>query len=181
MPTAGTDVTKSSIVDEFNTNVTNVANAGVSFDLSSNPFTANGVPAYANASLSNTYAVTVPPGDLTNSNVVASEIASVLRNYAYNASRIRNTQYYYNYFGSPLNWGQGITVLNDSYRDGAVLSAGTAPTAGTDIDATGAPAAISDFILALQSAYITARNTLVTLTACHSSCHASCHGARGRR
>ena len=181
MASSGTNVTKTSIVNDFNSAITNVANAGVAYTLASNPFTSHGATSYANANLSNAYATTMVTGVITDSDVVATSLNSVLRNYAYNATRIRNTFFRYNNKGSYVDWGTGITLLNDSYRTdpgGAIFGANpNQADANTSIDA----AELIAFMTNLQSAYNTARSTLVTLTACHTSCHSSCHGSRGRR
>lgn len=178
IPASG-DIKKTDIINEFTTDVINVANAASVYNLSNNPFTNAGYAAYANPHLSNTPASAPVSGDFVNS-VSASDIASVLRNYAYNASRIRDVLYQYNNFGTPVTWGQGVSTMNDGYRQGSLLSAGTPPTAGTDV-AGGGGGALDTFIGQLASALASARGNTISLLACHSSCHVSCHGARGRR
>jgi len=176
-------VTKASIISEFTTSVINVANAAYAYNLSNNPFTNAGYAAFANPHLSNDIATSPVPGDLgvdpatVEADDVTYGIAAVLRNYSYNASRIRDVLYQFT--GGP-DLGQGITLMNDVYRQGSLLAAGTPVAPNTNI--SGAVAGSLDtFISSLASALVTARGNTVTLTACHSSCHGSCHGSRGRR
>ena len=176
---AETDASKQSIVTEFNTVVTNVANAGVAYNLSNNPFTNSGLAAYANPYLSNTPAPALATTNISDADIVATGLNAVLRNYALNATRIRNVLYNYDNFGSPLALGQGITIMNASYvhDDGGIMSGTPQADAGEDVEG----AALTAFIAGLANSYNVARNLTVTLTACHSACHSSCHGARGRR
>ncbi|TFG95550.1 hypothetical protein E4H12_13025 [Candidatus Thorarchaeota archaeon] len=202
IPAAGTNIQKSDIINEFTSDVINVANAAVVYTLSNNPFTNAGYGAYANPYLSNTVAAAPTSGELSadiDASGVATAIADLLRTYAYNASRIRDVLYRYDQTGNPyalppfVTWGQNITLMNDSYRQPSLLTAGvgvlptTPPAAGTAIEggATSGPSptdgALDEFINRLASVLTTVRANTITLTACHSSCHVSCHGARGRR
>jgi len=176
---ADTDVTKQSIVTEFNTVVTNVANAGVAYNLSNNPFTNNGLPAYAAPYLSDSPASALATGNISDANIVATGLNAVLRSYALNATRIRDVLYNYDNFGTPLALGQGISIMNASYvhDDGGIGAGSPQADAGEDVGG----AALTSFIAGLATSYNVARNLTITLTACHSSCHSSCHGARGRR
>ena len=181
IPVAGINVQKSDIITEFVADVIAVANAAIVFNLSNNPFTSAGYPAEANANLSNTPAASPVDGNLsTDIDAVGAvdAIADVLRNYAYNASRIRDVLYQYNSFGTPVTWGQDISNMNENHRQVSLLSAGTPPTGNITGDAAGD---LQVFIDDLATAMVTARGTTVNLLACHSSCHVSCHGARGRR
>jgi len=183
IPAAGTNIQKSDIINEFTSDVINVANAAVVYTLSNNPFTNAGYGAYANPYLSNTVAAAPTSGELSadiDASGVATAIADLLRTYAYNASRIRDVLYQYNNFGTPVTWGQGISIMNDNHRQASLLSAGAAPTAGTDV-VGGGGGSLDNFITQLAAAEAAARAVTVGLLACHSSCHVSCHGARGRR
>ncbi len=174
MPTAGTDATKASVVSEFNTTVIAAANAGTVYNLSGNPFTYAGYPAYAAAYLSNTPAQDITAGDITASDLVASGLASALYNFALASSRIRDTQFWFNCIGCTF-LGSGKTILNSAYQ--ALVNPPGAPVASTDASGT----ALSTYITALNTNRAATEASTVQLLACHSSCHSSCHGARGRR
>jgi hypothetical protein len=182
IPAAGNDIQKSDIINEFTTDVINVANAAVVYNLSNNPFTNAGYAAYANPYLDNAVATAPTAGELSgdiDAQGAVTAIADLLRTYAYNASRIRDVYYQYD-AGVMVFWGQGVTIMNSGYVQASLLSSGTPPATGADI-VGGAGGALDIFINTLASDLATARTNTVVLTACHSSCHVSCHGARGRR
>ena len=180
IPAAG-NVTKSDIITTFTDDVITVANDAIVFDLLDNPFTNAGYASYANPHLSTTLASPPVEGDLAadiDAEGAVDAIADVLRNYAYNASRIRDVLYQYNNFGSPVTWGQDISNMNDANRQASLLAAGTPPSGDVEGDSGGN---LQSFIDDLSTAMVAARAVTVNLLACHSSCHVSCHGARGRR
>ena len=178
MPTSGTNATRESVITEFIVNFVNVANASVQFTLSVNPFTNAGLGLYATF-LSDQYVALASVNEIPDINTVASTVNNLLRAYAFNATRIRNAQYYYNNNGVQENYGFGTTLFNDGFlHDPGVFSANAnQPDANTNLSG----AELSAFILYLQSTLAVARSNVIEMYACHSSCHTNCHSARGRR
>lgn len=144
--------------------------------------------------------------DLPSSAIVASEIISTCRSYAYNTSRIRNAQYglYYTQYsygqyggtgvpasapptdasGAPvytgtLNSGTTLAHLTSSYRVDLPSSVGSEPSAGSGISASSLNSFYSN--LRFYANANTNGSSTVDLRICHTSCHNNCHSARGRR
>lgn len=176
---AGTDATKTSAINEFVANVTNAANSGVAFSQSYNPLSVNGLGAYTAPYLSDAYVTAPTEGNIPESDMIASTVNSILRYYAYLASRVRLVQYYYNDNGSLLDYGIGKTLGNDALLASSSFfdANGNQPDAGTP--ASGSE--LTTFIAQLAAIRSSVESSVVTITACHSSCHSSCHGSRGRR
>lgn len=121
--------------------------------------------------------------ELNTINITASNIVSVLRNYAYNTTRVRLVRagIYYNYttgggsgvFNEQVNYAH----LNDNYLRGQPLNV-VGPVVNETIVAT----QLNNFYSSLRSAANTdTYGDIVDLRICHQSCHYSCHSARGRR
>jgi len=121
--------------------------------------------------------------DLNTINITASNIVSVLRNYAYNTSRVRLVRagIYYNnttYGGSGVfNEQVNYAHLNDNYLRTEPLN-----VAGPVVNQTIIATQLDNFYSSLRSAANTdTYGDILDLRICHQSCHYSCHSSRGRR
>jgi hypothetical protein len=115
--------------------------------------------------------------------IAASNIVSVLRDYAYGTTRVRLARagIFYNYHigGSSGTFGEQVAYahLNDTYLRTNPLSV-SGPAANDIITAD----ALNTFYTSLRLAANTdTYGDIIDLRICHTSCHANCHGSRGRR
>lgn len=121
--------------------------------------------------------------ELSTANITASNIVSVLRNYAYSTTRVRVVRagIYYNTITTPSNGvyneQTNYAYLNDNYLRSQPLNV-VGPVVNETIIAT----QLNSFYSSLRSAANTdTYNDIVDLRICHQSCHYSCHSSRGRR
>lgn len=124
-----------------------------------------------------------PESELNTTNITASNIVSVLRNYAYSTSRVRVVRagIYYNTITTPssgvYNEQVNYAHLNDNYLRSEPLNV-VGPVVNETIVAT----QLDSFYNSLRSAANTdTYGDIVDLRICHQSCHYSCHSSRGRR
>lgn len=114
--------------------------------------------------------------------ITASNIVSVLRDYAYQTTRVRLVRagIYYQYSGGVLGTFAeqvGYAHLNDTYLRTNPLSV-SGPAANDIITAS----TLNTFYTSLRIAANTdTYGDIIDLRICHTSCHSSCHGSRGRR
>lgn len=123
------------------------------------------------------------PAELNTTNITASNIVSVLQNYAYSTTRVRLVRagIYYNnhtYGGSGVfNEQVNYAHLNDNYLRAEPLN-----VVGPTVDQTIVASQLDSFYSSLRSAANTdTYGDILDLRICHQSCHYSCHSARGRR
>ena len=114
--------------------------------------------------------------------ITASNIVSVLRNYAYQTTRVRLVRagVYYQYYGGGVgtfNEQVGYAHLNDTYLRTNPLSV-SGPAANDIITAS----TLNTFYTSLRIAANTdTYGDIIDLRICHTSCHSACHSSRGRR
>ncbi len=114
--------------------------------------------------------------------IIAGNIVSLLRFYAYNTTRVRSVRagIYYNYSGGAsgtFSEQVGYAHLNDTYLRTNPLSV-SGPAANDIITAS----TLNTFYTSLRLAANTdTYGDIIDLRICHTSCHASCHSSRGRR
>jgi len=114
--------------------------------------------------------------------ITASNIVSVLRDYAYGTTRVRLVRagIFYQYSGgAPGTFGEqvGYAHLNDTYLRTNPLSV-SGPAANNIITAS----ALNTFYTSLRLAANTdTYGDIIDLRICHTSCHSNCHSSRGRR
>jgi hypothetical protein len=170
MTTAGNNITKASIIEGM-AGLYIAYNRNIVWGTHNQPFqtdiTGGNQNGYAHAA----------EGDISDTNVTASTIAILFREYATLLSRIRSVRLlkWYQIQGDPrasLSSDEtNITNLNTDYR--ADMTGG--PVYDTIIDASD----LDDFIGALSTAINNSRTSTVTIEEfyCHSNCHGSCHGS----
>jgi hypothetical protein len=170
MTTAGNNITKASIIEGM-AGLYIAYNRNIVWHSVNQPFqtdiTGGNQGGYAHAA----------EGDISDTNVTASTITTLFRDYASLLSRIRSVRLlkWYQIQGDPrasLSSDEtNITNLNNDYR--ADMTGG--PVSGNVVDASD----LDDFLGALSTAINNNRTSTVTIEEfyCHSNCHGSCHGS----
>jgi hypothetical protein len=194
MATAGTVVTKQNIIDDFVSAVMAPEQNRTRWHLNNKP-TYNYVissynstpqvapyPVIQDVLVASTVGMTNPAAADFTQAITASNIVSVLRNYAYGTTRVRSVRagIYYNYSGGGAGtFGEqvGYAHLSDTYLRTNPLSV-SGPATNDIISAN----PLNTFYTSLRIAANTdTYGDIIDLRICHTSCHASCHGSRGRR
>ena len=194
MATAGTVVTKQNVIDDFVSAVMAPEQNRTRWHLNNKPTYDYTIGAYNSTNYAGPYPViqdvlvassvgmTNPIGSNFTEAITASNIVSVLRDYAYGTTRVRSVRagIYYNYSGGASGtFGEqvGYAHLNDTYLRTNPLSV-SGPAANDIITAS----TLNTFYTSLRIAANTdTYGDIIDLRICHTSCHASCHSSRGRR
>lgn len=169
MATTGQLITKSTVIADFQSYVVNTANSGIVWNASSHPSVNGGA-------WSNDPAVAPADGDLPTM-IAATALRGVMRDFAYQASRIRKVRAY-----NSGCWDSGTQVSN--LTNAYVTNYSGFDNAGASTIFSGNLIKAADwnqYMADLQAQYNVARNSTTTFATCHCSCHSSCHGSRGRR
>jgi hypothetical protein len=175
MTTAGSNITKANIVAKMQTLAS--YNSGIVWGTDNNPFSQStpvggDTNGYSETSLAN----------FSDTNVTASTIYDVFRNYAYLLARIRVTRLvkWYQVQGNTRNNAtydntQVANLNNDYSIDTNAIAATSGPFSGNTISA----ANLDSFVDALSTGINNNRGSTVTIEEfyCHSNCHGSCHGS----
>lgn len=173
MTTAGTNITKTSIVASMEA-VRNAYNSGIVWHSGNQPFQTNITGGDASGYSTESFSAAI-----SDVNVTASTIVNNFRTYATLLSRIRSVRLlkWFQFQGDPrarLDFDQtNITNLNGNYAagmDGSSVPSATAVISGSEVEA---------FVQSLSAAINANRTSTVTIEEfyCHSNCHGSCHGS----
>lgn len=194
MATAGTVITKQTIIDDFVSAVMAPEQGRTRWHLSNKPTYDYAIGGDNSTPYVGPYVVIQdvlvapsvgmdnPTGTDFTEVITASNIVSVLRNYAYGTTRVRLVRagIYYNYSGgSSGTFAESVAYahLNDTYLRTNPLSV-SGPAANDDISAS----TLSTFYTSLRlSANTDSYGDIIDLRICHTSCHSACHSSRGRR
>lgn len=194
-------IDKQKIIDEFETVVRSVAAAGIDYEAGGQPFReplnyAEGGHGGGNWANSHTitgghpdssFATGVPAGPSLGSfdkAITASNIASVIRDHAYNLTRIRKATLKITSGNGAIYEkvdGPYIFNLSNAYRSKYSELTSAASTFEIEskerINATN----LNNYMVRIKDVYNQVRSENTTLSACHSNCHSNCHGSRNRR
>jgi hypothetical protein len=194
MATVGTVVTKQNVIDDFVSAVMAPEQNRARWHLNNKPTYNYAIGGYnstpqvapyviiQNVLVDSTVGVVNPTAANFTEAITASNIVSVLRDYAYGTTRVRLVKagIFYNYSGGASGtFGEQneYAHLNDTYLRTNPLSV-SGPAANDIITAT----ALNTFYTSLRlSANTDTYGDIIDLRICHTSCHASCHSSRGRR
>ncbi len=181
----GTPVTKTSIVNEFNSRVVQYlrdnASLGTAVWHSGNqPFTPS-QPSH--------FGSQTEPGDRTETDITVNgltptNIFNIIHGWAMEMTRMRTVRAYTymtnmsgRQIGTPSTSSQSrATAMSDHYMKYFQLPI-SQPDGGTMMNWED----LQDFMDLLKLEVKAIRDSSVDLYGCHSSCHSSCHGSRGRR
>ena len=175
MTTAGDNITVENIT--ANARTLSAYNAGIGWYVGNSPFS-QGV--YVGGDSSGYPTLYGDP--ITDTNIIASTLATNFRAYATQLSRIRNTRLlkWYQIQGDPraqLDYDATVlTHLSSDYQYDFVANAyGSAPSFDTLVSAS----ALDNFVSELSNQVNAYRVSTVTVEEfyCHSNCHGSCHGS----
>ena len=175
MATVGTVVTKQNIIDDFVSAVMVPEQTRTRWHLTNQPANIQAVLADQNTGMAN------PTAANFTEVITASNIVSVLREYAYGTTRVRLVRagIYYEFPAGPGTIGEEVAYahLNDTYLRTNPLSV-SGPSASDIITAD----PLNIFYTSLRLASNTdTYGDIIDLRICHSSCHSACHSSRGRR
>lgn len=194
MATAGTVITKQNVIDDFVSAVMAPEQNRSRWHLNNKPTynfligadnSTNQVAPYAiiqDVLVDPSVGMANPTATNFTEAITASNIVSVLRNYAYQTTRVRLVRagIFYQYSGgSPGTFNEQVAYahLNDTYLRTNPL--GVSGPATNDIIAANA---LNTFYTSLRLAANTdSYGDIIDLRICHTSCHGNCHSSRGRR
>jgi len=175
MATVGTVVTKANIIDDFVSAVMVPEQTRTRWHATNRPTYIADVLVDASVGMANPTAT-----DFTEA-ITASNIVSVLRDYAYQTTRVRLVRagIYYEFPAGPGTIDEQVAYahLNDTYLRTNPLSV-SGPAVNDIITAD----PLNTFYTSLRLASNTdTYGDIIDLRICHSSCHSACHSSRGRR
>lgn len=173
MANSNTTVTASGAINDFINQVVNPAYNSCVF------WNGNYPSGRINTSALGPRNITRPTAANLSGNLVAANLANILRTYAFNTTVYRRARSGLQTSRSGQGtWYAGdrtdVCRLIDSYR----INYGNSTISGT-VTANNFNNLISNFRTRYQAAQQTAG--VVDLRVCHDSCHSSCHSSRGRR